>query len=187
VRIATIFLPLILAGCAETLWVDGKADRFVGAEQSRARRAIEGSSGAFLAVSSRESLSRRWSVLTFFADGTRDAPRWRVRRASGDYRSATIDWAASESCPGLADALGKLEALEGPLIDAPGVGWEHGDRIVITADDTSYWLLARDFQDVNISKWRRLEIDAHSDSTVGNWIDGTAVALEPCWTETAPD
>ena len=79
-----------------------------------------------------------------------------------------------------------MEAVEAPLIDAPGIGWKHGDRIVVTADGASYWMLARDFQDQNISKWSRVEIDAGTGSPLGDWIDNTAVALQRCWTNEAP-
>lgn len=188
-RLASLLLLLASAACTADSFssrVDLQVDRALGAEQQRARRAVLDTDEAFLAVSSRAALSRRWSVLTFLFGDETDGLQGRVRRASGGYREPTrISWAA-ETCSALEQLLLDLEAFRAPLIDAPGVGWEPSGRIVLTADGTSYWLVAKDFQTDSITEWRRLEIDAHSGSELGDWVDKTATALEPCWTDDPP-
>ncbi len=160
-----------------------EASQAQAAEQQRARQAVDAFE-AFLAVSRGTAPAPHWDVLTFYEVGP---DQWAIRRASGDRTGPTgVLWAASPGCPDFLGALSRLEQIEAPLIDAPLVGWEHGDRIVVTADGIGYWLLARSFQNENVTTWSHLELGGNTGSSIGAWVEETMETLEPCWSETPP-
>lgn len=116
--------------------------------------------------------------VTLYAARDGNAPVLVARRVRAQGGPAYIDWTDSRSCPPLAQAARRLERLQMPGLDVPGVG---ADAPAGPAADGDSYLLWAD-----AARWRNgrsasLEVRGSDGSPLADWMQDTLRRLDGCW------
>jgi hypothetical protein len=99
--------------------------------------------------------------------------RWRARK--------TISWANHVTCPQALVRLEELSRLEAPAVTVEGFSPERA--ITVRADGAIYRLGVEGYYP---SEPGRIDLTFGADTPVADWIDGTFLAVAPCWQSEPP-
>lgn len=104
-----------------------------------------------------------------------------------DMLQNDVKWASSAECPGLAQAVERLERVEPPTIDVPLFGEYESDAIGPSVKDgVSYTLWVRNPAWSGPGDARYLSASYSSSSPLEEWYDAVNTAAVKCWSSTPP-
>lgn len=170
-------LPAVLAGLSAALATPAFAADDDWPEIKSAPFGAVRPWGAFAHYGGRAEAAYTRGV-TLYAAPKGDAPVLIARRVRAQGGPAYIDWTDSRSCPALAEAARRLERLQMPGLDVPGVG--KSAPAGRAADGDSYLLWA------DQARWRNgrsasIEVRGSDGSALAEWMQDAFVRLDGCW------
>lgn len=170
-------LPAVLAGLSAALAAPAFAADDDWPEIKSAPFGAVRPWGAFAHYGGRAEAAYTRGV-TLYAARSGDAPVLVARRVRAQGGPAYVDWTDSRSCPQLAEAARRLERLQMPGLDVPGVG--KSAPAGPGADGDSYLLWADE------ARWRNgrsasLEVRGSDGSPLAGWMQDAFGRLDGCW------
>lgn len=169
--------PAVLAGLAATLATPAFAADDDWPEIKSAPFGSVRPWGAFAHYGGRAEGAYTRGV-TLYAARDAGAPVLVARRVRAQGGPAYIDWTDTRSCPQLAEAARRLERLQMPGLDVPGIG--KNAPAGPPADGDSYLLWADE------ARWRNgrsasLEVRGSDGSPLAQWMQDAFSRLDGCW------